>query len=123
MAAYSEGLALTEAAGLDAKTMIEVISQGAVACPMFALKGPKMIEQDYAPNFPLRHATKDMTLAKDLANKVGVEYSVMNQAESLFRVATDDKELNIADEDFSSIFETIHKESTNDVSKKRKKMS
>jgi 3-hydroxyisobutyrate dehydrogenase-like beta-hydroxyacid dehydrogenase len=122
MAAYSEGLALTEAAGLDPSQMIEVISQGAVSCPMFSLKGSKMIEQDYAPNFPLRHATKDMTLAKDLATKVGVEYSVMNQAESLFRAATNDSELNIADEDFSSIFELIHKESANDISKKRKKM-
>jgi 3-hydroxyisobutyrate dehydrogenase-like beta-hydroxyacid dehydrogenase len=112
MAAFGEGLALSEAVGLDTNTMLEVISQGAVACPMFTLKGPKMIAKDHAPNFPLRHASKDMTLATDLAQKVGVEYSVMNQAESLFRAACDDDELNVADEDFSAIFERIRKDSS-----------
>jgi 3-hydroxyisobutyrate dehydrogenase-like beta-hydroxyacid dehydrogenase len=109
MAAYSEALVLSEAVGLDSSTMIEVIGQGAIQCPMFALKGPKMTSNEHAPNFPLKHATKDMTLAANLAENTGVEYSVMNKAESLFREARDDNELDAADLDFSAIYELIKK--------------
>lgn len=120
MAAYGEGLALSQAVGLDPAVMIEVIGQGAIASPMYKLKGPKMVAKDHATNFPLKHATKDMTLAKGMAEAAGVEYSVMNQAESLMVAATADSELNIADEDFSAVFEKIHMESTSEFSKKRK---
>lgn len=119
LAAFGEGLALSEAVGLDPSKMIEVIGQSAIQSPMFDLKGPKMIASDHAPNFPLKHAHKDMALAKDMADKVSVEFSVMAQAEKLFHEAREDEELNVADEDFSAIYEKIHKESSSQFSQKR----
>jgi 3-hydroxyisobutyrate dehydrogenase-like beta-hydroxyacid dehydrogenase len=121
VAAFSEGIALAENVGLDASTMIQVISQGAIASPVYALKGPKMIAHDHAPNFPLKHAHKDMKLASDMAKNAGVEYSVMDTAEALFAKARDDMELNVADLDFSAVFECVHKESTGEYSQKRRK--
>jgi 3-hydroxyisobutyrate dehydrogenase-like beta-hydroxyacid dehydrogenase len=112
LAAYSEGLALSDASGLDMTTMIDVMNQGAISCPMFTMKGPKMIAHDHEPNFPLKHAQKDMTLAKDLAKSVGVEFSVINEAEALFRSAGNDSELDIADQDFSAIYERVCKKSS-----------
>ena len=120
LAAFGEGLALSESMGLDPSTMIEVIGQGAIATPMFGLKGPKMVKKDHAPNFPLKHAHKDMALACDMAKAAGTEYSVMESAEKLFRGAREDSDLNVADEDFSAVFEKIHKDSTSEFSKKRK---
>lgn len=120
LAAFGEGLALSEALGLNPSTMIEVIGQGAIASPMYGLKGPKMIVGDHAPNFPLKHAHKDMALACDMAQRAGAEYSVMEQAEKLYREAREDESLNVADEDFSAVFEKIHAASTSEFSKKRK---
>lgn len=120
MAAFGESMALAESLDLDATKMLEVISQGAIATPMFALKGPKMLKKDHAPNFPLCHAHKDMKLAVDAAKSVGVEYSVTQVAEETFRKAREDEELKVANEDFSAVFEKIHKESKSDYSKKRK---
>ena len=120
MAAFGESMALAESLDLDATKMLEVISQGAIATPMFALKGPKMLKKDHAPNFPLCHAHKDMKLAVDAAKSVGVEYSVTQVAEEIFRKAREDEELKVANEDFSAVFEKIHKESKSDYSKKRK---
>jgi len=119
VAAYGEGLALAESVGLDPSTIIEVVGQGAIQSPVYALKGPKMIKKNHAPNFPLKHAHKDMALAVDMAKDAGVEFSVMNQAELLFRTAREDEELNVADSDFSAVFEKIHKESTSEFSKNR----
>ena len=120
MAAFGESLALAQSLDLDGSKMLEVISQGAIASPMFALKGPKMLKKDHAPNFPLCHAHKDMKLAVDAAKSVGTEYSVTQVAEEIFRKAREDEELKVANEDFSAVFEKIHKESKSDYSKKRK---
>ena len=119
LSAFGEALALSESVGLDPNKMIEVIEQGAVQSPMFSLKGPKMIEKDHEPNFPLKHAHKDMSLACDMAKAAGVEFSVMESAEKLYREAKEDLDLKIANEDFSAIFEKVHKDSTSDYSKKR----
>ena len=116
IAAFSEALALSENVGLDPNKMIEVIGEGAISCPMYALKGPKMVSGDHAPHFPLKHATKDMTLAKNLAESAGVEYSVMKQAEALLRAARDDLDLTLADKDFSAVFEKVQKHSASATS-------
>lgn len=120
VAAFGEALALSESVGLDATTMIEIIGQGAIMSPVYALKGPKMIVGDHSPNFPLKHAHKDMALASSMAKEAGVEYSVMDQAETLFRAARSDEELKLADQDFSAVFEKIHEKSSSEFSKKRK---
>jgi 3-hydroxyisobutyrate dehydrogenase-like beta-hydroxyacid dehydrogenase len=119
LAAFGEGLALSESIGLDPLKMIEVIGQGAIQSPIYGMKGPKMVVKDHAPNFPLKHAHKDMALASDMAKAAGVEYSIMDQAEKVFREAREDAELNVADEDFSAVYEKIHKKSTSEFSKKR----
>lgn len=120
MAAFGESLALAESLELDGSKMLEVISQGAIATPMYGLKGSKMLKKDHEPNFPLCHAHKDMKLAVDAAKSVGVEYSVTKMAEELFRKAREDEDLNVAELDFSAVFEKIHKDSNSDYSKKRK---
>ena len=120
VAAYGEALALSESVGLDATKMIDIIGQGAIQSPVYGLKGPKMIKKDHAPNFPLKHAHKDMALASAMAKEAGVEYSVMDQAEALFRAAREDDDMKLADLDFSAVFEKIHEQSKSDFSKKRK---
>lgn len=120
VAAFGEAIALSECVGLDASKMIEIIGQGAIQSPVYGLKGPKMVVKDHAPNFPLRHAHKDMALASAMAKEAGVEYSVMDQAESLYRSARNDDDGKLADLDFSAVFEKIHELSKSDFSKKRK---
>ena len=119
LAAFAEGLALTQAVGLNADTMIEIISQGAIASPMYALKGPKMVKSDHAPNFPLQHAHKDMALACDLAKTTGVEYSVMEKAEELFKKARAANDGKLAELDFSAVLEQVHADSTAETKKRK----
>lgn len=58
MASLGEGLSLASASGLDASALITILDQGAMSNPMFRLKGPKIIADDHAPNFPLKHQSK-----------------------------------------------------------------
>lgn len=82
-----------------------------------------MIVQDHAPNFPLKHAHKDMKLASDMAKDANVSFTVMDKAEELFRSAREDTEIDVADKDFSAVFEKVHKDSSGEFSKKRKRES
>ena len=120
MVAFSESLVLAQSVGLDGSKMLEVIGQGAIQSPMYALKGPKMLMGDHAPNFPLMHAHKDMKLACDMAREAGVAYGVTENAENTFRDVRGDKELDVAEDDFSAVFEGVHKASKSEFSKKRK---
>ena len=43
--------------------LLEVLGLGAMANPMFALKGPAIMQRSYPPAFPLKHQQKDMRLA------------------------------------------------------------
>ena len=126
LAAFGEGLALAQSVGLDGSKMVEVTGQGAISAPMFALKGPKMLREptpDHTVNFPLKHAHKDMELAKSMAAKAGVKYAVNNAAEDIFKRAREG-DASLADLDFSAVFEQIHADSSADgseFSRKRQK--
>ena len=107
MCAFGEGLALCEASGLDRAQLLQVLELGAVATPMYKLKGPKMIAGDHAPNFPLQHAHKDMRLAVELGTAVGVGLPVSATAEAAMKRARDDD--GLGESDFSAVYEAQKK--------------
>merc|ERR1712129_237373 len=74
MVALCEGLAVGTKAGLKGSDIIDVIRESAIASPMYGLKGPKMLEGDYAVNFPLKHEQKDLRLAWVLATRSSSPY-------------------------------------------------
>jgi 3-hydroxyisobutyrate dehydrogenase-like beta-hydroxyacid dehydrogenase len=68
----------------------------------------------------LQHAHKDMKLAVDMAKEAGVAYQVTEHAEMVFRQVREDAELNVAEEDFSAVFQGIHKASKSEFSNERR---
>ncbi|MDT5016537.1 MAG: 3-hydroxyisobutyrate dehydrogenase, partial [Mycobacterium sp.] len=68
-----ETLTLTEALGLDAHLLLEAVSDGPMASDYAIAKGAAMLNADFVPGFPLRHAAKDAELALDAAHRHGVE--------------------------------------------------
>jgi glyoxylate/succinic semialdehyde reductase len=107
MAALAEGLALAGAAGLSEARVLEVASLGAIACPMFALKGPAMVERRYPPAFPLKHQQKDLRLALELAQAAGLELGVARAAHGAYARAAAADGKGLADADFSAVLEAV----------------
>jgi 3-hydroxyisobutyrate dehydrogenase len=68
-----ETLTLSEALGLDPHLVLEAISDGPMASDYALAKGVAMVSAEFAPGFPLRHATKDAELALSAAHRHGVE--------------------------------------------------
>mmetsp|Transcript_16995 Transcript_16995/g.52291 ORF Transcript_16995/g.52291 Transcript_16995/m.52291 type:complete len:290 (-) Transcript_16995:35-904(-) len=105
MVALSEGLALCGAAGLpcDADAgLLKVLDLGIMSNGMFRLKGPKMLKGDHAPNFPLKHAQKDMRFALGLGDQLGQALPCAAASNAAFIAARGSH----GDEDFSAVYES-----------------
>lgn len=70
--ALAEALALVTGAGLPGEKLIEVMQSSMARAPVLDVKAPMLLKGEYAPSFPLRLMHKDLGLALDLANLLGV---------------------------------------------------
>ncbi len=70
--ALAEALALVIAGGVPGERLVEVMQSSMARSPLLDIKAPMMLEGKYAPSFPLRLMHKDLGLALDLANQLGV---------------------------------------------------
>ncbi len=64
IAGVSEALTYAERAGVDTQKMLDSISKGAAGSWQMENLMPKMMREDYAPGFFLKHFIKDMKIAQ-----------------------------------------------------------
>lgn len=100
MESFAEGIKLAESSGLNAEDLLAVLNNGAMANPMFALKGPSMLKNEYPTAFPLKHQLKDMRFAVELAKEQGMDVPAASAATQTFEKAL---EMGYGDEDFSAV--------------------
>ncbi|KAI3975314.1 hypothetical protein MKX01_033554 [Papaver californicum] len=98
MNAFSEGLVLADRSGLSQQILLDDL--GAIANPMFKMKGPAIIQNNYFPAFPLKHQQKDMRLALALGDENAVSMPVAAAANEAFKTA---RSLSLVDLDFSAV--------------------
>ena len=70
--AFAEALALVTRAGLPGEKLVEVMQASMARAGVLDVKAPMLLKGDYTPSFPLRLMHKDLSLALDLANQLGV---------------------------------------------------
>jgi 2-hydroxy-3-oxopropionate reductase len=104
MAIFCEGLALGAKAGLNRTDLLNVLDCGAIANPMFKLKGNLISQENYAAAFPLKHMQKDLRLAVGLGDRLGQPLFAAAAANEAFKRA---KAMGLGDEDFSALFKAV----------------
>jgi 3-hydroxyisobutyrate dehydrogenase len=70
--ALAEALALVRASGIAGEKLMEVMQSSMARAAVLDIKAPMMLGGNYAPSFPLRLMHKDLGLALELANQLGV---------------------------------------------------
>lgn len=70
--AVAEAIGLVTRAGLAGEQLFEVLQASMGRSGLLDLKTPLMLKGDYKPSFPLRLMHKDLGLALELANQLGV---------------------------------------------------
>eukprot|EP01060_Flectonema_neradi_P034959 TRINITY_DN6280_c0_g1_i1.p1 TRINITY_DN6280_c0_g1~~TRINITY_DN6280_c0_g1_i1.p1 ORF type:complete len:290 (+),score=52.10 TRINITY_DN6280_c0_g1_i1:72-941(+) len=105
MAAVSEGVNLAESCGLESSQFFDVLSQGAMTCPMYTVKSANVNSREYPTAFPLKHAHKDMNFALSLGETNGVPLPISDVANKNFAAAMEKH----SDSDFSAVSEINRK--------------
>ena len=79
-----ESLAYAEAAGLDPARVLESIGAGSAGSWQLANYAPRMLAGDFAPGFFVKHFIKDMRIARDESEAMGIELPGLLLALDLF---------------------------------------
>jgi len=104
MVAFAEGLSLASKSGLEEKDVVEVLGLGAIAAPMFAMKGPSMLAGSFSPAFPLKHQQKDLRLALALGEEVSQPMPVAAAANATY---LEGMHQGMGDLDFSAVMAVV----------------
>jgi len=82
--ALAEALALVTGAGVAPERLVEVMQSSMARSPLLDIKAPMILARNYAPSFPLRLMHKDLGLALDLANQLGVPLPATAAAREIY---------------------------------------
>ena len=85
MIGVCEALAYAEGAGIDQARMIETISTGAAASWSLSNYGPRIIAGNFEPGFYVKHFIKDMEIALQSADEMGLEAPGLELALRLYQ--------------------------------------
>ena len=87
MAASAEGLMLGVAAGIDLEVLNQVIRNSSGNSMTFRATAKNALSGDWTPSFALDLAYKDMHLALELADELGIPLSLSSTVHNLMRMA------------------------------------
>ncbi len=83
MVGAAEAVVYAERAGLDPRKVIESVGAGAAGSWAINTLGPKMIARDFAPGFYVEHFIKDLGIALEEAEGMGLGLSGLELAKRL----------------------------------------
>ncbi|PAF36598.1 oxidoreductase [Terribacillus saccharophilus] len=84
MVGVCEAIAYAEHAGMDPSKVLQSITTGAAGSFSLSNLAPRMIEGDYDPGFYVKHFIKDMKLALEAANEMGMTTPGLELSLSLY---------------------------------------
>jgi 3-hydroxyisobutyrate dehydrogenase-like beta-hydroxyacid dehydrogenase len=99
--AFAEALALVTGAGCAGEKLVEVMQASMARSGVLDVKAPVMLSGDYRPSFPLRLMHKDLSLALELGNQLGIPLPATAAAREIYNgVKGSSKE----DLDYAAVF-------------------
>jgi 3-hydroxyisobutyrate dehydrogenase len=80
----AESLRYAQAAGLDASAVIKAIGAGAAGSWAMQHLGPRLVARDFAPGFMIEHMAKDLGIAVEEAERLGLSLPGLANARKLY---------------------------------------
>ncbi len=104
MAGLAEALNFGRRGGLPLDTMLDTVFSGPLNCGLFQMKAGMLKENDFPPNFPLKHMTKDLKFVVDTAYETGAPAPLGHLLLHLYRLSVSH---NLGDQDFAAIAKAL----------------
>lgn len=87
MQAFNEGLTLSTKGGIDPALMLDILDNSAAKSGLIAYKAPFVFKRDFTTNFSTKWMHKDVRLAVESAEELGVPVPITSLTEQMFRAA------------------------------------
>mgnify|MGYP003575062492 FL=1 len=84
MIGVTEAISYAKRAGLDPDRVLTSISSGSAGSWSFSNLVPRMVEGDFEPGFYIKHFIKDMKIALDEAERMGMDAPGLSLSKSLY---------------------------------------
>lgn len=108
MVVFSETVHLGTAMGLSQEVVVDTLLNHPVAAPILKGKRDKITQNEFSPEFPLKHMQKDLHLVATTAFEHNYAMPLANAAKELYAQA---KQHGLGDSDMSAIFKWLEKNS------------
>jgi 3-hydroxyisobutyrate dehydrogenase-like beta-hydroxyacid dehydrogenase len=113
MLALAEGLLLADRSGVDRRLALEVMIGSAIGSPMLKARAPLVLDPPAEAWFTLGLVQKDVELARDLADGLGVPLPTADRADEVLGLA---RVLGYEGRDLAALFQVLEQ-----VTEKRRK--
>jgi L-threonate 2-dehydrogenase len=105
--ATAEAMVLAERAGLDPKTVVDLVGPGAGGSRMFQMRAPMMVEGIYEPaTMKVSTWQKDMAIIAQFADAIGCETPLFTLTQPVY---TEAMAMGLGDQDTAAVFEVLKK--------------
>ncbi len=93
MLGLAEWMTYAKAGGLDLQETLNTLSAGGADNWSMDTYAPRILKEDFKPGFYAKHILKDLRIALDEANKMGLDLPETKLAEKMYAELTDEKKL------------------------------
>ncbi|HXG38924.1 MAG TPA: NAD(P)-dependent oxidoreductase [Bacteroidota bacterium] len=100
----AQAIVFAQKAGVDPRTLLDILPHSALNSPMYQSKGKSIIEGNFTPRFFLDHMLKDINLMLEAAGKRGVSLPTIEVAQELFAQAS---QMGLGKEDYSAVVKVL----------------
>jgi putative dehydrogenase len=105
--ATAEAMVLAQRAGLDPKTVVELVGPGAGGSRIFQMRAPMMVEGVYEPaTMKVSTWKKDMAIIAEFADDVGCATPLFTLTQPVY---TEAMAMGLGDQDTAAVFEVLKK--------------
>lgn len=87
MQAFSEGMVLSTKGGIDPELMLDILNNSAAKSGLIAYKAPFVFRRDFTTAFSTKWMHKDVSLALDSAQELGLPMPLTSQTKQMFQAA------------------------------------
>lgn len=104
--AFNEGMVLSTKGGVDPELMLEILNASAAKSGLISYKAPFVFKRDFTTNFSTKWMRKDVGLALDSAQELGVPAPLTSLTGQLFQAAISE---GYGEEDMCSTIQVLEK--------------
>ncbi|XKE80954.1 NAD(P)-dependent oxidoreductase [Oceanobacillus kapialis] len=106
MVGVCEAIVYARKAGLDPSRVLDTITTGAAGSFSLSKLAPRMIADDYAPGFYVKHFIKDMSIALESAKELGMDTPGLDLSLKLYKELAENGENDSGTQALIKLFES-----------------